>query len=591
MNTFNIFGQIGKEIEDFNNDRIHIAGTQSDSARYLTRKNKGYDFSQKEVLNKVDLYYNSKFENGPTDSEGQRKLFLNICAFRSDVASKMIDLDTKNFVFIPDDEASQWGSFLIAKEFRSWARKTYFGELINECVEMFPKYGTLVVKKVGKKLERVPLKNLVNQQDAKDLQTASHVIEIHEDMTLAEMQSFPDWNTDGLQMKFGEKATVYERYGRIPAEAYYEYKGEKKKNKEGETIDCVVICTNQRTDKGEYEGHLLFCEKVDERPYLEVHWKKQDGRWLGIGEVENQFENQVARNMVANFRKRALQWSSKKIFQSPDDTIAKNLIRDVKDGDVLRIMPNGNITQVDMASREVGEFQSTEDLWEKNSDQKSFTYEIATGESMPSGTPFRLGVVLSNAVDSHFGLKKEKLGLFFKKLVIEFVFDIFKKENRKEHTITFFGNEQGIEDIRKAMVEHNLSSKIKDYLLNGSGPMPEWEGMKTLVEEAYKQKSHLYIDIPDKFYDNIKNHVELVITGEEIDIPSKLSTYTTLYQSLVQIGDPRSEQVLKKIMHLTGDNLEAIVGKTPQTMPQGMMPGQQQQSTLPVPQSPSPSQV
>jgi hypothetical protein len=577
MNNFDIFTQIGTEIEQFNNDRVHIAGTQADSARYLTRKSKGYDFSQKETLNLIDLYYNSKFETGNTDSEGQRKLFLNICAFRADVASKMIDLDTKNFIFIPDDEDSQWGSFLISKEFKNWARKNYFGDLLNEAVENWPKYGTLVIKRVGKKLERVPLKTLVNQQDAKDLQTATHVIEIHENMTLQDMKKFPDWDTDQLEMKFGDKATVYERYGHIPASLYYELQGKKApKGLENESYDCVVICTCQKSKDGKFAGSILFIEKIDERPYLEVHWKKQDGRWLGIGEVENQFENQVARNMIANFRKRALQWSSKKIFQSPDETVAKNLIRDVKDGEVLRIMPNGNITQIDMASREVGEFQSFEDVLEKNSDQKSFTYEVATGESMPSGTPFRLGVVLSNAVNSHFGLKQEKLGLFFKKVVIEFVFDIFKKENRKEHTVTFYGSEKGVEDIRKAMLEHTMKDKIKSYLLNpGNRPMPVWSEVKTLLEEAYKQKSHLYIDVPDSFYDNMKNHCELVITGEEIDIPSKLGTFSTLYQTLVQVGDPRSEQVLNKIMQLTGENLEAIVGK-PQQMNQQISPVQQQ---------------
>jgi hypothetical protein len=90
--------------------------------------------------------------------------------------------------------------------------------------------------------------------------------------------------------------------------------------------------------------------------------------------------------------------------------------------------------------------------------------------------------------------------------------------------------------------------------------MPEWGKVKLLLEEAYKQKSHLFIDIPEGFYDDIKNHVELVITGEEVDVPAKLATYSTLYQSLVQVGDPRSEQVLKKIMSLTGENLEAAIG-------------------------------
>jgi hypothetical protein len=281
---------------------------------------------------------------------------------------------------------------------------------------------------------------------------------------------------------------------------------------------------------------------------------------LGIGEVENQFENQIARNTIANLRRRALLWSSKKVFQSPDDTIAKNLIRDVKDGEVLRIMPNGNITQVDMASRQIGEFQSAEDMWENNSNQKSFTYEAATGESMPSGTPFRLGVVLSNAVNSHFQLKKEKLGLFLKKVVFEQIFEIFKKETKKEHRFLVFAGEKGMEDLKKIVAEIEYSNKLVDWAMSDSTEMLDFEGLKVKTEEEIKSKDILEFVIPEKVYDDAKVKLKLNITGEDIDISTKIQTLTTIYQTLAQKGDPRADQVLDRIISLTGDNLESLLG-------------------------------
>ena len=583
--SFSIYGQIQKEIEDFKYSKIHIAGIQEgEQARYLTTQTKGYQFSQWDTLNLIDLYYNSKFETGNIDSEGQRKLFLNICAFRSDVASKMIDLDTKDFVFIPDDEGSKWGAYFIQKEFKDWARQNYFGDFINELVENYPRYGTVVVKKVGKKLERIPLRKLMNQQDADSLQTATYVIETHEKMTMNDMAKYPDWDTSGLNMEFGETTTVYERYGAVPRSYYEEYSGKKTNGDPDDAIDVMTVCTLKQDEKGNQDGgSILFMEAIDERPYLEVHWKRQDGRWLGIGEVENQFENQISRNMIANLRRRALLWSSKKVFQSPDDTIARNLVRDVKDGDVIRIMPNGNITQVDMASREVGEFNSAEQMWEQNSDQKSFTFEVATGEALPSGTPFRLGVVLANAVNSHFGLKREKLGLFLKKLVVEYVFDIFKKENSKEHTLTIFGDESGIAELKNIATEIEFNNQVwKSYL--SDQPMPDPIMLKQAIDQSYASKTHMFVTVPDKFYDDIKHHIELVITGEEVDTAAKIATYTTLYQSLVQQGDPRAEQVLAKIASLTGENLDASIGKK-QPMPQQQLQAPQgQPSSMPMPQ-------
>lgn len=589
MNSFDIFGQIAKELESFRQDKIQIAGSgQNTDARYLGRNDKGYSFSQYQTVDLIELYYNSKFETGNIDSEGQRKLFLNICAFRADVAAKMIDLDTKDFTWIPNDNDSKWLSYFISRRFKSWARDSYFGELINDIVESFPRYGTVVVKKVGDKLERVPLKNLVNQQNAKDLATASHVIEIHEDVTIEDMKKYPDWNLDGVELEYGQTTTVYERYGLIPCETYYQMQGKKcPESERGEMKDCVVIATLSKTKDSKWKGNVLFCEEVSERPYLEVHWKRQDGRWLGIGEVENQFENQISRNMIANLRRRALLWSSKKVFQSPDDTLPKNLVRDVKDGDIIRIMPNGNITQVDMASREVGEFSSTEALWEKNSDQKSFTYEVATGEALPSGTPFRLGVVLSNAVNSHFGMKREKLGLFLKKLVEEFIYDIFKEENSDEHTITTFGTEKGMNDLRKVYAEIETNRRIVEWAMNDDvkGFIPDFTKMKEAIELEYQNQSHLFTKIPEDAYEQAENKLTLTITGEEVDVESEIASWTTVYQAMIQSGDPRAEQALEEIFKLKGKNLEATLGPKPQPV-QTQAPQAPEVPQLPIPQQP-----
>lgn len=570
--NFDIFGQIAKEVQSFKQDRIRIAGSENnEDARYLKKETRGYFFSQWETVNLIDLYYNSKFETGAIDSEGQRKLFLNICAFRADVASKMIDLDTKDFVWIPDEEGSKWLSYFITKEFRDWARTNYFGELINTFVELYPKYGSVVSKKVGKIMENVPLQDIVIQVDAKSIKEATHFIHLHPKMTLDEMEEFPDWDTDGLEMAYGETKMVYERYGTVPRD-WYEQKTGKTNTGKTKLVNVVVICTLQEKKKknnNEYTGTILFLEecKKEDRPFREAHWKRQKGRWMGIGEIENLFENQISRNMIANLRRRALLWSSKKIFQSPDETVAKNLIRDVKDGDVLKIAPNGNITQVDMASKEIGEFQSAEQVWEDNSNQKSFTYDAATGDNPPSGTAFRLQVMVNNAVASHFGMKREKLGIFFKKMIVEDVYEIFKKENSKAHTITVFGTEDGMNNLKKVASTVELNKRIFDWAMSDSNEVPDFEAWKQDIEMAYQSHTHLFVEMPDNVYDDAKHHVELTITGEEIDPQAEVDTLTPIYQTMVQSGDPRAEQVLSRIMALTGKNLEAMLGKKPEPTP------------------------
>lgn len=562
MQNFNIFTQINKEITSYNQDRISIANVSSESdARSLSRKNKGgFDFSQKEMVNIIDLYYNSKFEKGLYDTENQRKLFLNICKFRADVASKQIDIDLKDFLFYPEEGNSEWGAYFLSKEFKDWAKENYFGEFINEQVELFPRYGTLVWKIVNGQPESVPLQTLRNPQDAKSLKDAMWVIIEHTDMNASEIMSMDNWDTEGLELGVNDTYTVYERYGYIPRGVYAQMKGEEYSGDKNELVDCLVITTLTNTDKKNKEaGHILFMEEIKNRPFVEVHWAKQHGRWLGIGEIENQIENQIGVNVAFNLFRRQLLWSSKKVFQSSDEGIAKNLIRNVNDGDVLQVGPNGEIKQVDMSNRAIGDFSKFVETLETNSDQKSFTYEVATGESMASGTPFRLGVLLSNSVNSHFALKREKLGLAFKRLVMDFIVKDFKKKNNKEHLVALFGDDKGFQTFKQMLINANLNEAVKASMLKGQ--VPDIEKLKLGVESFLSFSKTLFAKLPDGFYDTIKARVDLTVTGEEINLPKKLETLTNLYNVLAGKGDPKADMVLGKILALTGESPD-MVGNT-----------------------------
>lgn len=573
---FNIFDKLQEEINEFYREKVHIAGTESSNElRYLTKKTGGYDFSQWETLNLIELYYNSKFDTGEYDSEGQKKIFLNISKFRADVAAKQTDIDVKDFVFVPDDYASDYGAFFLTKRFKRWAREKYFGSVINQLNQDYSKFGTCVAKRVADTIERVPLKELIVCQDAKSLKEAEYVILKHDEMTYNQMEGMEEWDLSGLKMDYDEEKCVYERYGRVPLDWYKEQKGlNKEDGDEMRSVDCLAILLPETQKKKESDGAILFLEEVKERPFEEAHWTRIDGRWLGVGEVENQFENQIARNMTANLRKRALYWSSKRIWQSRDTEIAKNLVKEVQDGDVLSIGPGGEIQPIAMESRNIGEFQSFEDMFEKNSDQKSFTYEVATGEALPSGTPFRLGVILSNSVNSHFALKRENFGIFLSKVVMEQLLEVFKKQNRREHEILFSADEKGVERIKMDMVELFTWQNFKNILL--SGEIPNIEEIKTKVSEKVSKMRNVEVKIPEGFYDYLKATVDVVTTGENVNLEKKIESLTNLYNVLNGKQDPRAEVILKKILSLVGENFDDFGTGQSQTNFPGLQQAMQQ---------------
>lgn len=591
LHAYNIFAQTLTEVESFDNDSIVIAEVQQEgTARYASRKNNNsYRFSQRKMLNLIDLYDNSKFETGPLDSEGQRKLFLNIGTFRRKVASKQIRIGLKDYLFIPDDYFSIWLNWFMQRQFKIWSRYNGMAELINEFEEMFPKYGTIVSKRCGEKVERVPLRSLRNTQDAKSLKhaamTGGFVIEEHA-YTTNELQAYPDWKTGDLKLNPGQKLQVFERYAMVPKSVIYAFEGLKDFSKEeGEQeVLSMAILSPKRINKDHVSGNLLYIQELAEEdwPYEEEHWDRQDGRWLGVGEIENQMENQIARNTNTNLRRRALYWASKKVFQSSDEAVQRNLVKHVRDGDVMHVAPNGNISQVDMGTRALGDMAAEDKIWEDNSNQKSFTFEAATGESMPSGTPFRLGVMLSDAVSTHFNQMKEKYGLFLIRSYFNQMIPIFKKQT-KEHVITIGCNEEGAQHVIEAITDHYVWEEFKKKLLAGEIPNPE-EMRQKATEYMMRQKYH-FVKMPAKAYDEVRNHMELDLTGQAIDTKQQIETITNIYLAAAKaarpdgtngvLDDPRLMRLLEMAVSKTGMTLRDFMGPIKSAPPArpAIMPG------------------
>lgn len=577
MKNFSISQQILTEVNNFRTQKVRLVqggGDKGGTIRYLKAQSDEYLFSQYQTIALIDLYWNSQFENGIRDNNGNRKLFLNTGKFRSEVSSKQLDLDTKNFRFIPDDYADPWLAYFLQKDFKEWAKDNDFGDMVNDCVDAFPRYGTVVLKKVEKTTKFLPLQNLICEQTADSLQTASHVIELHNDMRrweIDEMEKEGDWDTTDLKMGYDDSITVYERYGYVPLKWYKEHIGKKETVEAGDEntfIDCVAIvaCDLGSLKTAKKSEHVFFVEKIKERPYLEAHWARQHGRWLGIGVMEDQFENQRAKNMLVNILRRSLQWSSKRLWQSASaDMAAKNLASDYKDGTVLEVGAQGELKEVNITSKNNPDVQGLLDQFEKNSDQKAFTYEVATGESLPSGTPFRLGVVLSEAANSYFNLKREKLGLFLNKAINEFQVPEFLKDMASEDKIIqFFSGEPGFDVVKEAAMQTVKTAAVNASLLSGN------PAGNSVVEEALS----LFEGVPvlpflrEKLaYKDAKHRYDLLSVDENIDIKQKLQTLQTLYQIFLQAGDPRAEKVLQKLSALGGETVDAF-GKNPATMAQ-----------------------
>lgn len=573
---FNIFSKLAEEIEDFDNGTIPVVDNNVDanSVKFLRKKSTNYDFSTKKTINKIDLYYNSLFETGKIDREGQTKVFLNINKFKCDVATKMIDIDRKDFIFVPENSSSKWKTLFINKKFSIWSRKEGFSEILNEFGLSLPKYGTIVSKVVNNEIYNVPLHTLRVQQDAKCLEEARYVIEEHklkryEVARLAEENGLVIDDIDIDKHNYNDDISLFERYGVSDVATIKKFNGETPKEGDYDTfVKTMSILTLNEVGKAkkaikEASGTILFISEIkdDEMPYDECHWRKIDGRWLGEGEVENQFENQMSINVLANLRRRALLWASKRIYQSASDDIQRNLLSDVADGTILSTMQP--ISPINTQTQALGDFASDDKVWNDNSNQKSFTFEVATGEALPSGTPFRLGAVLSNAVSSHFNGKRENFGLFLKRIVYNKIIPQLRKYE-KSKTLSFFLDEDGVQELYDITVECEVNKEIKRQVLE-MGIYPDKDAIRANIEAEIKKRGMLEYTNSPEIYEDAEMYIDIVVTGEDVDIKSKIETLTNLLQlsagNPAILQDPILRSLISKAVSYTGENLDSIIPK------------------------------
>ena len=64
---------------------------QNDYQSHYITLNDGLEHNQKKTINLIDLYYNSTFESGKTDAQGQEKPFFNINRNRVHLAVRATD--------------------------------------------------------------------------------------------------------------------------------------------------------------------------------------------------------------------------------------------------------------------------------------------------------------------------------------------------------------------------------------------------------------------------------------------------------------------------------------------------------------------
>lgn len=564
----NVLKTINQEVLDYRAKQIQIVP--------------GLFFNQYDNILKIHFYYNSKYQTGDTDDDGDRKYFNNINKNPCKVCSKSIDFDTKNIRMLTTGGGDPLKTWFAERDLEYWMRDIQFGKVLNRIFKELPIFGTVVLKIVEGVPYFVDLRNFIVDQSADDLDSMNYKTEIHmytpgEFRKIAKKMQWKESDVDDViakyhRMKGMSHIRIYERYGEVMKE---DASGKRTYPYSRSFVADVGI--DQYDQFGNfvaaYPGIELSVEDWDaeDDPYWEFHMEKVAGRWQGIGVVETLYEPQIRLNEIANVQAKTTYWAGLRYFQTRDSAVNRNLYTDAKNGEI--ITSDSEITQIDMADRNLAFFAQETQKWMQNRAELTFSYDTVQGERLPAGTPLGSAQISISQTLSYFEGIQENVALDIKEMIYEVIMPQFEKDSTAEHTLRLVGQNL---DQYIAMVKNDLVAKEVIRLaiksLDG-GKFPTSSDMDTIgiaIEASIKQGKEHILTIPKGFYKNLKYDIDIDITGESVDTRVRAATKFAILQAITadptMTTDPFKRKILMSYMEdggLNPNDFFDVTQKTP----------------------------
>jgi hypothetical protein len=329
-------------------------------------------------------------------------------------------------------------------------------------------------------------------------------------------------------------------------------------------------------DKKQVEGLILYKEDRDgkEPLYKECHYDRISGRWLGVGLVEDGEELQAIKNKSINQILEAQDLANTILFQTRDESVVENVLTELENGDLIHSKTGISTINTNAINLNIHSVINNE--VEQLYNNLSNTYEITTGESLPSGTPFSLGALIERNAQKHFDQVREKLGMFWEEILQDWVLPEIMKDINKKHILEITTKEEAME-INRILIKNKVWDATKEYIIaNGRSPLEQdIQQIESVLSDYYEQKG-TFLDIPSNFYKDIERDVKIIIVNEKANKQVITQELMTAIQMLSQNPAMAQNPLFKRVLDWAGiTDIDIAQGGD-----SGMQPTEQQEQQL-----------
>lgn len=555
----------------------------------------GLSIDMYQIIRETEFLSSGHYLNGDYDEDGILLPFQDIITRILENQRSAEEVDTADMRIKTDDQDFQLRALLVDKYNQDWLYNNRVDKFINDAIETRGKYGGLLVK-VLESDDNIALEvgdwNAF-AGDAVDLQNGIKVFNhYYTPAELLEKATEHGWDVDtckeaielyaentqsddpaNMKETVGKYVLVREVTGVLEREYIDEDADEYTYSKQLHYLAGTEI----KDSEGKSRGKCLYSEELDDQLYYYLPYKKRgsNDKMLGIGMVERSKQGQVQTNRATQNYTKALDLASTHVLQSASKNLkGKNVIRQLKTGTILQHDDGKPITGVNMVTPALQFIDNYLMNWQNIVDRATGTFAVATGEELPSGTPYRLGAILDQNAQSSFDLRREEFGIFLNQIYLDRIIPFFIRQIKKSNQLNLkFNPEELIQidtDISNKIADQTIIDNYFKGVYQESAPIMRFQQMQAdralsiegTTEELKKGKDRRKIlnDMKEewrKYWDECKGKLYIEITNEK---KKKGVLAESINNALLQYmqykpqldADPEARKIFNELMTTVG---------------------------------------
>lgn len=513
----------------------------------------------RKLIEKCRKNYYGVFDS-PYDSQtGREKTFIPLTETTVESIVKNIDMDAKDINFRKSKTGLSSGTSdvdnakLVRQYIKDYLYDTNFGQRLDETERQLAIDGTRVWKtlKNGNKDPEtmdVELLNFYIDPTAKSIQDTPAVVErlivtceefeknkdyINQELAV-ESSTLHPYDPD-LTNQTGDRKYVelWEYYGKMPKSLMTGSEKDKEEEVDGHIVisKAAVHLVELNTNK-DGKGNVV-------KPYEEAWYIKVAGRWYGKGVAEMLLPLQVYLNTIVNIRITRSYLSQMGLFKIRKGAgITPQMLSRLAVNGGIEVNQQDDIEQFVMNESSSASYNDEANIWSWTQRLTS-TYEIATGEKLPSGTTATVGSIQSNSAMSQFVLIKEGIGHFLQRWMDRHILPNCKIKK---------GYLMWLSDL-----EESEYTQLIENIVNNQVARKAKEGKYRSMQEAMFDKQALIgvyssdKNIPVSIDEDIKLsdfECKVVITNEDLDTGVMVNNLIQMMSYAPQYADVAARSAL-----------------------------------------------